>query len=148
MKKATLLISIVFLLAPMLLAGTTLASDKGKVHKLAIQVNDGDWKKINMALNNATNVIKYYGVGDVEVEIVAFGPGLDMFHKNSKVQKRLQSLYAFGNVTFAVCKNTMNLRKFTKADLLQDAFIQDGIVPSGVVRLMELQDEGYNYIRP
>lgn len=79
---------------------------------------------------------------------MAYGPGLNMFHKSSKVRHRLQYLHAFGNVKFAVCKNTMNKRKFTKNDLLADAFIQNGIVPSGVVRLIELQEQGWVYIRP
>ena len=120
--------------------GLTAQATDHKVHKLAIQVTENNWKKINLALNNATNVIKYYGIGNVEIEIVAYGPGLDMFHKNSKVQKRLQYLNALGNVKFAVCKNTMNKRKFTKNDMLADAFIQNAIVPSGVVRLIELQE--------
>lgn len=139
---SALLVAMIFSLA------LTAQATGHKTHKLAIQVNEANWKKINMALNNATNVIKYYGVANVEVEIVAYGPGLDMFHKNSKVRKRLQYLNALGNVKFAVCKNTMNLRKFTKNDMLADAFIQDAIVPSGVVRLMELQEQGWVYIRP
>ena len=131
------------------LFGVALAGkDEDKVHKVVIHVTTSDFKTMNIALNNAKNVVKYYGIGDVEVEIVANGPGLAMFHKNSKLQKRLQSLHAFGNIKFAVCKNTMNKKKYTKADLLQDAFIQNAIVPAGIVRVMELQEQGYSYARP
>ena len=127
------------------------ASDKGQIHKLAIQVSDNSKQKMNIALNNATNVIKHYGIGNVEVEIVAYGPGLDLFiadPQNDHFAKRLASLHAFGNVKYGVCQNTMAKRKIKKENLVQAAFVTESIVPSGVVRLMELQDDGYNYIRP
>ena len=76
---------------------------------------------------------------------------LDLFVKDPKsdhFQKRLQTLHAFGNVRFGVCRNTMNARKIGPDKLLADAFVQDSIVPSGVVRLMELQEQGYTYVRP
>lgn len=147
MKKTIIVLSslVPFVLAG-LLASPALAGEK--THKLAIQVSEADVQKMNIAINNATNVIKYYGVANVEVEIVAYGPGLNLFLKNSKLQKRLQALHALGNVRYGVCGNTMRKRKFTKADLLQDAFVQNSIVTSGVVRLMELQEQGYSYVRP
>jgi hypothetical protein len=64
------------------------------------------------------------------------------------VADRLRGLHALGNIKFGVCKNTMNRFKVTKADLLQDSFIQDAIVPSGVVRLIELQEQGWTYVKP
>lgn len=146
-KPALALIATCAIFASLLMASPASAGED-KVHKLVLQVNEDNWKKINMALNNATNVIKYYGIGNVEVEIVAYGPGLAMFHKSSKVQKRLQSINAFGNVKFAVCGNTMKKMKLTKNDLLADAFIQKGVVPSGVVRLIQLQEKGWSYVRP
>lgn len=147
MKKVLVLIFAALILLPFA-AGSVLASHKGgKIHRLVIQVSENNVKKMNIAINNATNVTKYYGVGNVEIEIVAYGPGLDMFHKNSKVAKRLQSLHAFGNIKFGVCGNTMRKRKITKNDLLQDAFIQNSIIPSGVVRLIELQEQGYSYVK-
>ncbi len=79
---------------------------------------------------------------------MAYGPGLKVLLKDSKVADRLRGLHALGNIKFGVCKNTMNRFKLTKNDLLQDAFIQDAIVPSGVVRLIELQESGYSYIKP
>lgn len=118
------------------------------VHKVVIHVTTNDKKTLNIAINNAVNVTKYYGIGNVEVEIVANGPGLAMFHKSSPLQKRLQYLHSLGNITFGVCKNTMNKKKYTKADLLPDAFIQNSIVPAGIVRVMELQEKGWSYARP
>lgn len=129
-------------------AGHVMAAHKGgKMHRLVIQVSESDVKKMNIALNNAINVTKYYGVGNVEIEIVTYGPGLNMFMKGSKVAHRLKALYALGNIKFGVCGNTMRKRKLTKNDLLQDAFIQNSITTSGVVRLIELQEQGYSYIK-
>lgn len=119
-----------------------------EVHKVAFQITENNPKKMNLVLNNAFNVIKYYGVGNVEVEIVAYGKGLDIFHKDTVVADRLRGLHAFGGVTYAVCKNTMKKRKIKMGDLLNESFVQDAIVPAGVVRLMELQQQGYSYIRP
>lgn len=142
------MISAAMLTAAVFTFGTPAVAKHGEVHKLAIHLDSADPNTVNLVLNNATNVVKYYGVGDVEVEIVGYGPGLNLFLKDSKFAERLQSLHAFGNVRFGVCKNTMTNRKLTTADLLPDAFIQNSIVPSGVVRLMELQEEGYSYVRP
>lgn len=124
------------------------AQDDDKVHKVVIHLTSNNPKTMNITLNNAVNVTRHYGIGNVEIEIVANGPGLAMFMKGSKLQKRLQSLHAFGNITFGICNNTMNKLKLTKSDLLQDAFVQNSIVPAGVVRAMELQEAGYSYIRP
>jgi len=129
----------------MVLAGSAMAQD---VRKLAIHVNSGDLKTQNLAINNAVNVMKHYGVGNVEIEIVAYGPGLTMFTKDSKVADRLRSLHAFGGVSFGVCGNTMKKMKIGKDGLLPDPFVQNGVVTSGVVRLIELQDQGYRYVKP
>lgn len=148
MIKKAIIVS--FAAVALLFAGmsTTILASNDKVHKLVMHVTKGDKRTMNIAINNAVNVTKYYGVGNVEIEIVANGPGLAMFHKSSPVQKRLQYLNSLGNITFGVCKNTMNKKKYTKADLLPDAFIQSSIVPAGVVRVMELQEKGWSYIRP
>ena len=76
------------------LATSALAAD-GKTHRIAIQVDQNDPAIMNMVLNNATNVIEHYrGKGeDVDVEIVAYGPGMHMLRADtSPVQDRLKHL--------------------------------------------------------
>src|SRR5260370_19893120 len=53
---------------------------EGKLHRVAIQVDQNDPVVMNQALNNATNVIEYYRARneDVDVDIVTYGPGLHM----------------------------------------------------------------------
>src|SRR4051812_33898273 len=99
----------VLLLMP--LAWTSSAADS-KSHRVAIQVDQNDPQLMNLALNNATNVIEYYRARneDVEVDIVAYGPGLHMLRADtSPVQDRIKHLkeLAFpGRIQFSACDNT------------------------------------------
>ena len=108
---------------------------------------------MNLALNNATNVIEYYRAmnEDVDVDIVTYGPGLHMLRADtSPVQDRIKHLkdMAFpGKIQFSACNNTKQGMEKTEGhaiSILPDATI----VPSGVVRLMELQEQGWSYVRP
>jgi intracellular sulfur oxidation DsrE/DsrF family protein len=134
------------------LVSGTLAAD-AKSHRVSIQVDQNDSQVMNLALNNATNVIEYYrGKNeDVEVDIVAYGPGLHMLRADtSPVQdriKRLKELAFPGKIQFSACNNTkqgMEKAEGHAISVLSDATI----VPSGVVRLMELQEQGWSYVRP
>ena len=95
-----------------IMLGTTSASAfaAGKVHKVAIHVDENDKGRMNLVLNNANNVDKYYqSKGDkVEIEIVAYGPGLHMLREDtSPVKARIASMpQKMGNISFAGCGNT------------------------------------------
>ena len=120
-------------------------------HRLAIQVNSNDPSAMNLALNNASNVAQYYQeVGEpVEIEIVAYGPGLHMLRDDtSPVKPRLKSISeSIPAISFKACGNTQqNMQKVEEKDIPLVA--QATIVKSGVVRLMELQEQGWSYIRP
>lgn len=129
-------------------AGSALAADA--VHRLAIHVDQNDPAVMNLVLNNAKNVQSYYAAkGEtVAIEIVAYGPGLKMYTADSPVKDRISSMsLEHENLTFAACGNTlaaMEKKAGTKIELVSEATM----VPSGVVRLMELQEQGYSYIRP
>ena len=124
-----------------------------KPHRVAIQVDQNDPQVMNLALNNATNVIEYYRAKneDVEVDIVTYGPGLHMLRSDtSPVQdriKRLKELAFPSKIQFSACNNTkqgMEKTEGKEVPIVPDATI----VPSGVVRLMELQELGWSYVRP
>ena len=124
---------------------------QGKAHFVAIHVDENDPQVMNMALNNVANVTKYYeGIGDtVTVELVAYGPGLNMFVEGkSPVADRISAMsLAMDNLSFAACGNTqraMSAKAGKEIELMDEA----AVVPSGVVRLIELQEEGYAYVRP
>jgi intracellular sulfur oxidation DsrE/DsrF family protein len=127
------------------------AMAEGKMHYLAIHVDENDPVKMNIALNNATFVTKYYREKgeDVKVEIVAHGPGLHMFREDtSPVKTRIAAMsLEQGNLAFSACSNT--IRAMKKKDGKDVPLISEAtVVTSGVVRLMELQEQGWNYVRP
>ena len=133
-------------------ATSALAAD-GKTHRIAIQVDQNDPQVMNLVLNNATNVIEHYRAKneDVDVEIVAYGPGLHMLRADtSPVQDRIKHLKDMvfpGKIQFSACNNTqqgMEKKEGHAISIVPEATV----VPSGVVRLMELQEEGWSYVRP
>ena len=134
------------------LAAPALAAD-ARPHRIAIQIDQNDPQVMNMALNNASNVIKYYREKneEVDIEIVAYGPGLHMLRADdSPVQDRIKQLknLAFqGKIAFSACNNTR--QGMEKAEGHPIPIVPEAtIVPSGVVRLSELQEAGWSYVRP
>jgi intracellular sulfur oxidation DsrE/DsrF family protein len=139
-------------LLSMAFASTSLAADS-KPHRIAIQIDQNDPQIMNLVLNNATNVVEYYRAKNeaVDVDIVAYGPGLHMLRADtSPVQdrvKRLKDMAFPGKIQFSACNNTrqgMEKAEGHAIPILADATV----VPSGVVQLMELQEQGWSYIRP
>lgn len=114
-----------------------------KKNKVVFQVSDNDPAKWGLALNNAHNVQVELGEDMVEMEIVAYGPGIGMLKGDSPVAKRVAAALKSGAKVVA-CENTMKAQKLVYADMLPDI----GFVPSGVVELMQREQQGYAYIRP
>jgi intracellular sulfur oxidation DsrE/DsrF family protein len=120
-------------------------------HKVAIQVNQNDKAVMDLALNNAKNVAEFYQAkGEpVAIELVAYGPGLHMLRADTSPVKERISVLSLENpgITFAACGNTQANQ--AKAENKPVTLIAEAkVMPSGVVRLMELQKQGYAYIRP
>ncbi|MBC2731566.1 DsrE family protein [Thiobacillus sp.] len=111
--------------------------------KVVIQISDNDPKKWTLALNNAENVQEDIGKGNVDIEIVAYGPGLPILKLDSPVATRVADAIA-GGVKVVACENTMRKTNLTKDDMLPNL----GYVKSGVPEIMHRQQEGYAYIRP
>jgi uncharacterized protein len=141
-----------YLFAAIALVGVAVpALAEQKFHHVAIQVDENDPARMNLALNNAANLVKYYeSKGEtVEVRIVAYGPGLNMLRKDtSPVAARIASIAKNDpQVSFAACHNTMmgmQKKEGHPIELLPQATV----VPSGVVELTRLQEQGWSYVRP
>jgi len=118
----------------------TAAPSKSKV---VFQVSDADAGKWNLALNNAKNVQQELGADKVEIEIVAYGPGIGMLKADAPTNSRVLEAAKSG-IKVVACENTMTVQKLTKADM--NPVIS--YVPAGVVELMRLHSEGWAYIRP
>ena len=122
-----------------------------KEHHLILQVNSNDPAAMNLALNNATNVVQYYGERSekVKVEVVAFGPGLHMLREDtSPVKARIETMVLSApDVSFRACGNTRdNMQKAESKDI--PLVPQARLVKSGVVHIMQLQEEGWTYVKP
>lgn len=115
-------------------------------HKIVIQVSTDDAQTQTIAMNNAVNLQKHYGVDNIAIEIVAYGPGLKMLTANSEQSRRVKDL-AMQEITFSACENTM---KKMEAKSGKKPMLTEGVerVASGAAQIMELQEKGYAYLRP
>ncbi|WP_371420844.1 DsrE family protein [Tardiphaga sp.] len=134
------------------LATPALAADP-KEHRVSIQVDQNDPDVMNLALNNATNIMEQYkSKGEtVQIELVTYGPGLHMLRADtSPVKDRIKQIADASfpsNIKFSACGNTkegMEKREGKAISIISQA----EIVPSGAVRLIELQEQGWSYLRP
>ena len=131
---------------------SSVAAD-AKPHRVTIQVDQNDPAVMNLALNNVTNIMEMYKAKDedVQIELVAYGPGLNMLRDDtSPVKDRLKQIADLSfpsQIKFSACNNTkegMEKREGHKITIVPQA----SLVPSGAVRLMELQEQGWSYLRP
>jgi len=112
-------------------------------NRIVVQVSDADPAKWNLALNNARNLQADFGAKNVEIEIVAYGPGIGMLRSESIVANRVGDALGAG-VKIVACENTMHAQKLVKTDMLDGI----GYVGAGVVEIMQRQQQGWAYLRP
>ncbi len=144
--KYSILKALIFVALVACLPLKALAAEFDPEHKIVIQVSTDDPRTQKIALNNAVNLQKHYGVDNVAIEIVAYGPGLGLLTQKSGQADRIKSL-ALQDITFSACGNTMNKvsKKTGKMPVLLEGV---GQVTAGVAQIMELQEKGYAYVRP
>ena len=106
-----------------------------------------DLDKVDFVLGNIRN--HYSGMGGpdkVTIVLVVHGPALKAFHSATaapEVTQRLSEMEKSG-LALNACGNTMRSQEVSLKDLLPGFVITD----SGVVRIAELQSQGYVYLRP
>lgn len=115
-------------------------------HKVVLQISDADPTKQTLVLNVANNLIKAYGPDKVDVEIVAFGPGLRLMFDDNHNKGRINGLTENG-VRFAACGNTLAKvsKQLGNTPTLNSNATQ---VQAGVVRIIDLVGDGYTLIKP
>jgi len=115
--------------------------------KVVLQVSQADPARWDLTLNNAQNLLNYFGQEQVQIVVVAFGPGIKMYlPKNKAIADRIAAINAEG-VEFDVCHNSMEQFKKKTGHLppLDPSVV---IVPAGIVRIMQLESHGFDYIKP
>jgi intracellular sulfur oxidation DsrE/DsrF family protein len=136
------------LLLGVLFATPAAAADKPFAeHKVVLQISDGDPFKQTLVLNVANNIVKAYGADKVDVQVVAFGPGLRLLFADNANQQRIGSLVDNADVKFHACKNTIaNMGR-----LLGQPPTINGVATTdsgGVTRILALRKQGYELIKP
>jgi len=139
-KMMGALLGATMMVGSLALPASSLAADKSK---MVIQVSDNNAATWNLALNNAKNIQKDVGKDKVDLEIVAFGPGINMLKADSEVANRIDEAAEAG-VQVLACQNTMRNQKLNKEDMHEKV----NYVSSGVVEIMQRQQQGYTYLRP
>ena len=124
-------------------SGVAMAQANAQRNRVVIQVSDADPGKWNLALNNAKNIQTDLGAANVDIEMVAYGPGIGMLKMDSPVAGRVDEASSAG-VKILACENTMKGQKLARTDMLNGI----GYVEAGVVELMKKQQQGWAYIRP
>jgi len=139
-----------FLFIPLAFLSMTTVN-AAEVRLIVSHLDEADAARQELVLNHASNINKYYmGKGEeATIEIVAYGPGLTMLVPGkSSVAGRVTSISQnFENVSFKACANTL-AKMSAKAGKDIELMPQAQMVPSGVVHLVERQEEGWSYIRP
>ena len=125
-----------------LLPAAALAQASAPKNRALFQVTDNDPARWNLVLGNMANLREGVGSEGVEIELVAYGPGLNMLKADSPVKERVAEALKSG-VRVNACQNTMRGMKLAPADMLPDI----GYVPAGVVEVMKKQQQGWAYIR-
>lgn len=146
MKK---ILSTLFILLAITTSYQVQASEDDKPfaeQRIVLQISDPNPFKQTLVLNVASNLIKHYGQDKVDVEIVAFGPGLRLLFKDNVNTPRIAGLSSSG-VKFAACKNTIAgmTKKLGHAPELNSHAVP---VTAGVVRIVDLVNQGFILIKP
>jgi len=142
MNRRTLLIALAVAGGSLLATGCA-STTPTRQPRIVMQVSDGDAAKWNLALNVAANAQKELGADKIQVEIVAFGPGIGMLKFDAVTANRVNDAIKSG-VKVIACENSMSAQKLVKADMNTSI----SYVPAGVIQIMNRQNEGWAYVRP
>ncbi|MEH3145438.1 MAG: hypothetical protein PGN34_08820 [Methylobacterium frigidaeris] len=120
-------------------------------HRVVIQITQNDPGTMTMALNNVENMTRRYeSLGEaVEVEIVAYGAGLHMMRSDtSPVRDRIAALARRDKpVVFTGCGNTRTVQ--SRQEGREITLVPEArTVEAGITRIVELQEQGWSYVRP
>ncbi|MGB7540474.1 MAG: DsrE family protein [Burkholderiales bacterium] len=144
-KQARVAFAFLFVAVLMGLGGcaSTGPAPTAGLQRIVLQVSDDNIKTWNQSLNVARNLQQAYGKDKVEIELVAFGTGINMLKAEAQVANRVQESMAEGVHVYA-CENSMKGFKLKKDDMVPEVTY----VEAGVVHLIKRQGEGWVVIRP
>jgi hypothetical protein len=115
-------------------------------HRIVLQLSDNDPRKQGLVISVAYNLLKLYDPDKVAIEVVAFGPGIDLLLPDNPNRKLIESLIAQG-VRFDICLNTVDT-------IERDSGKRPQYIPAatpvqvGVGQILSLTENGYTLVRP
>jgi intracellular sulfur oxidation DsrE/DsrF family protein len=115
-------------------------------HKVVLQLSDNDPKKQGLVISVANNLMKFYDPDKVAVEIVAFGPGIDLLKPENPNRSRIESLVAQG-ARVDICLNTVDTLE-RDSGKRPDYIAAATPVQVGVAQILFLTENGYTLVRP
>jgi len=112
--------------------------------KIVLSLSESDPARVNEVLNNVGNIQRFYGADNVEIALVAYGPGIhSVLSDQSPVVERIKGLLAIG-IHILACKATLDTIHKSPGDVIAGV----EVVPNGLPELVELQMRGWIYVRP
>ena len=115
-------------------------------HKIVLQLSDSDPKKQGLVISVANNLMKFYDPDKVAIEVVAFGPGIELLRPDNDNRKRIESLVAQG-ARFDICINTVDTIE-RETGKRPDFIAAATPVQVGVAQILLLTENGYTLVRP
>ncbi|MBL4613548.1 MAG: DsrE family protein [Magnetovibrio sp.] len=111
--------------------------------KVVISLNEKDLKRVNTVLNNVMNIQKAYGRDNVQLAVVAYGPGIWAVLKDSPVRARIESMQMY-DIEFVACGNTLDAIKKDEGDTIK------GVrwARAGLVEVIERRLNGWVDLKP
>src|SRR6201991_5260367 len=115
-------------------------------HRIVLQLSDNDPRKQGLVISVAYNLLKLYDPDKVAIEVVAFGPGIELLFPDNSNRKLIESLLAQG-VKFDICLNTVDTIERETGKRPQYV---PGATPVqvGVGQILSLTENGYTLVRP
>ena len=115
-------------------------------HRIALQLSDNDPRKQGLVISVANNLLKFYDPDKVAIEVVTFGPGIDLLRPDNANRKLVESLVAQG-VRFDVCLNTVDTIE-RETGKRPEIIAVATPVQVGVGQILLLTENGYTLVRP
>jgi uncharacterized protein len=115
-------------------------------HRLALQLSDNDPKKQDLVISVAYNLLEFYGPDKIAIEVVTFGPGIDLLRADSPNRKYVDSLVSQG-VRFDVCMNTVDTIA-SNTGQVPKLNPNAQRVKAGVAQILALTEKGFTLVRP
>jgi uncharacterized protein len=131
-----------FSILAFLLIGTGLFAQKTEHHhRLVWALSSGDTLEHKMLFKQLKNLKE--ASPTTEVEVVCFGPGLDLLVNGRSIASGKVTEFAGKGIHFIACENTMKDRKVERSQLLPEA----ATVPAAIIHIMERQEDGWSYVK-